>query len=174
MKLLQTTTSILLLLLGLAGLSAYTHEEKWKTFTNAEYSISYPASWSVYDSELSIKILSPLEYSNDTFKENVSVKEEALSEKKANLDDFSEKSEKVLSKSIEHLVIISHQRLKDQYGEYHEVVFVGDAKDLRGKWIQHYRIKNNIAYIITLTCREKTFNKYKETGLKILTSFHLL
>jgi hypothetical protein len=173
MKLLKTITGILFLI-TLAGLSAYTLEEKWKTFSNAEYSIAYPASWSVYDSELSVKILSPLEYSNDTFKENVSVKEEALSEKKADLDDFSEKSEKVLSKSIDHLVIVSHQRLKDEYGEYHEVVFVGDAKDLRGKWIQHYRIKNNIAYIITLTCREKTFNKYKDIGLRILKSFRLL
>jgi hypothetical protein len=57
--------------------------------------------------------------------------------------------------------------------EFQKIIYTGDFGTFNLTIEQYYLVKNNKAYILTLTCETPQFEAYKEIGEKILDSFRL-
>ncbi len=173
MKVLQTITGVFIVILAVVVMSSYTSQEKWKVYKTTDFYMSYPASWTIDTSKRTgarVMLYSPLTYSNDTYKENINVSTETLSSK-VTLDSYTKDCKKELGKLIDKLTIISIHKFANEQGEFEEIIFMGESSGVKGKWIQHYHVKNSTGYVITLSTRVNTFDQYKEIGLKIMNSF---
>ena len=69
--------------------------------------------------------------------------------------------------------IISEERIKIGDSEYHKIIYTGKQGVFDLQFEQYYQIKNEKAYVLTLTCEKTQFEKYRKTGEKILRSFVL-
>ena len=147
---------------------------KWKTFDGTGYSIQYPPEWELTQSGqmgTTLILFSTLESSQDQFKENVNLLIQDLTGHNIDLDKFTEISEGQVKTMITNSTIIESKRIKDGSDEYHRIIYTGDQGIYNLKFEQYYWVKNEKAYVLTLTCEEKKFNDYKEVGEGILNSF---
>jgi hypothetical protein len=67
--------------------------------------------------------------------------------------------------------MLESKRIKTQDEEYHKVIYTGDQGKYKLKFEQYYLIRNNKAYILTLTCEKEKFVNYTDDGESILNSF---
>jgi hypothetical protein len=147
---------------------------KWKTLDTPDYSIQYPPDWELNQGGLmgiAFILFSPVESIQDQFKENVNLLIQDLSGHNIDLDKYAEISEGQIKLMITNSTLIESKRINTGSEQYHRMVFTGDQGIYHLKFEQHYWIKNNKAYVLTLTCEQAKFADYKEVGEKVLTSF---
>jgi hypothetical protein len=146
----------------------------WKIFDGTDYSIQYPADWELIQSGqmgTTFILFSPLETSQDKFKDNVNLLIQDLSGHNLDLDKYAEISEGQIKTMITNSTLIESKRIKTGSEEYHRMIYVGDQGMFHLKFEQFYWIKNEKAYVLTLTCEQDKFSDYKEVGEAILNSF---
>ena len=147
---------------------------KWKTFDGINYSIQYPPEWELNQSGqmgTTLILFSALESNQDQFKENVNLLIQDLTGHNIDLDKFTEISEGQVKTMITNSTLIESKRIKAGSDEYHRIIYTGDQGVYHLKFEQYYWVKNEKAYVLTLTCEEEKFNDYKEIGEGILNSF---
>lgn len=150
--------------------------DKWKNVDNPEYYISYPQNWEIDQSGrygTSFYLFSQQTSVNDLFKENVNLIIQDLTGMDIDLAKYTEISENQINKMMKDGTILESRQLSKNGMNYQKMVFTGTQQGLFLKFEQFYFIKNNKAYVLTLTCEAKEFPAYKETGEKILNSFYL-
>jgi len=69
--------------------------------------------------------------------------------------------------------LLESKRLSKNGSEFQKVIYTGEEGIYKLKFEQYYLIKNDKAYVITLTCELDQFEAYKTIGEKILNSFQL-
>lgn len=146
----------------------------WKTFDGPNYSIKYPSNWELDQSSqlgTSFVLYSPLENNKDQLKENVNLIIQDLTGRGIDLDEFIQISEGQVKTLITNSTLVESSRIKSDYREFHKMIYSGDQGIYRLKFVQYIWIINQKAYILTLTCEQKKFSDYKETGEMILNSF---
>jgi hypothetical protein len=151
-------------------------QSEWKTFQGIGYLIQYPGSWDLDKSGkggTSFIILSKLSSQQDKFRENVNLIIQDLSGQNINLDKYVEISEGQVKTMINKGKILESKRLNANKLEFHKIIYTGEQGIYLLKYEQYYWIKNNKAYVLTLTCEINQFDKFKIIGEKILNSFVL-
>ena len=146
----------------------------WKTFEGSNYSIQYPPDWELNQSGLmntSFILFSPLESSDDKFRENVNLLIQDLSGKKIDLNKFTEISTEQVKTMILNSHIIENKRIKNNAGEYHKMHYSGDQGAFHLEFEQYYWVFKDKAYVLTFTCEQTKFTKFKEMAENILNSF---
>lgn len=143
----------------------------WSTLKNKTCSIKYPKDWQLDESgqqNTDFIIFSPLTGGNDQFKENLNLIVQDLSSFNLDLDAYTELS----IKQVEELgfKIINSKRLPNGC---HEVSYSGTTEGYKLKWIQHYWVHNNHAYVLTFTGEDALYDNYIEDVNHMLTSFQL-
>ncbi len=148
----------------------------WRFFNGSNYLISYPSEWELDLSGqmgTALIIFSPLETSQDQFKENVNLIIQDLSGHNINLDKYAEISEGQIKMMITNSTLIESKKVEDGSGEYHRMIYTGDQGIFHLKFIQYYWIKNEKAFVLTLTCEADKYLEYNKIGEGILNSFKL-
>jgi len=166
----KTQRIIQLLFLSLFLLNSYAQE--LKDFNAKDYSVKYPEDWTFDTSgqmNTSFIIFSKLEQ-NDTFRENVNLMIQDLSGMSLDLKGYAELSLGQI-KSIKDSKILESKNLKKDALPYHEIVWKGFVTGKKLKFKQLYFVKNNKAYLVTLTCDETAYDRYEKIGTTILNSF---
>ena len=74
---------------------------------------------------------------------------------------------------IKNSKLIESKRMNTKGKEFHKMVYSGEQSDVLLTFEQYYWVKKNKAYILTLTCSEESFDRFKKTGEEILASFVL-
>lgn len=146
----------------------------WKKYEATNYSIQYPREWELDVSGAMgalLILLSPVESDKDQFRENVNLIVQDLSGHDINLDKFAEISEGQIKTLITNSELIESKKMKNNSQEYHKIIYSGDQGVYHLKYEQYYWVKNNNAYILTLTCEINKFTDYLKTGEQILNSF---
>lgn len=175
-------TSILCLTLIACGQSQKSNNPvngtnpNWKTLDETDYSIQYPSEWEVNHSGqmgTTFILFSPLESGQDKFKENVNLLIQDLSGYSIDLDKYVEISEEQVKRVISNSTIIESKRIKNDSTEYHRMVYTGDQGIFHLKFEQHFWVKDQKAFVLTLTCEQDKFEAYREIGEEILKSFTL-
>jgi len=148
----------------------------WKKADEKDYSIQYPADWEFSKAGqmgTSFTVVSPMESNQDQFRENINLVIQSLGAQPIDLNKYVEISENQVKTMITHSSIIESKRVKDGANEYHRMVFTGDQGVYHLRFVQQYRIVNGSAYVLTFTCEQSKFAKFKENGEEILNSFKL-
>jgi len=170
-------SSLFIFVVSTIGISSFsTQAQEWKTLKENNYEIQYPANWQLNQSgamSTSFLFLSPLSSAEDQFQENVNLLIQDLSAHNLDLDAYSKLSTGQIETMMPGGKLISSERLKKNGQEFQKVVYLGTQGDFNLKFEQFYWVINNKAYVLTLTCEANQFDVYKQTGEKILTSFHL-
>lgn len=148
----------------------------WKLLDEKNFSLRYPPEWELNQSGMmgtTFILFSPLRSDKDQFKENVNLLIQDLSGHKIDLNQYVAISEDQVKTMISRSTLIESKRMKNGTEEYHRMIFTGDQGMYHLKFEQHYWIKDENAFVLTLTCEQANFDDYKMVGEAILNSFTL-
>ncbi len=162
----------LFLLLPFALISQTNPE--WKTLSSLYFTILYPATWQLDQSDVSqssILFYSPLESSDDQFKENVNILIKDLSATYTDIKKFAEQSENQIKAMITNANILESNQVKLGKKTYHKIIYVGDFGPFHLKYEQYYYVEADKAYVLTFTSEQDKYESFKAIGEKILDSF---
>lgn len=164
---------ILLFILIISSIYSFSQDQNnWEIIDTKEYHIEYPNNWQLdttgrMNTEF---ILFSKREEKDSFRENVNLSIQDLSNHLLNLASYTELSINQI-KAIPNSKIIESGTLEKNNIKYHKVIWKGFVSNKNLKFKQIYFVKNNKAFLLTLTCEEKAFEKYEPIGTKILNSF---
>ena len=139
-----------------------------------EYTIQYPQDWT-FDSSGQMNttfILFSKPEQQDTFRENVNLMIQDLTGMNLDLNGYTKLSVNQI-KGIKDSEIFESKDLKKDGMTYHQIIWKGFVSGRKLKFKQLYFIKDNKAYLVTLTCAENAYDDYVKTGTIILNSFTL-
>ncbi|MCK9481091.1 MAG: hypothetical protein M0R38_04940 [Bacteroidia bacterium] len=151
-------------------------KKEWKTHENSIYSIQYPKDWTLDETGKmgAVFVLFSPELSDPTqFRVNINLITEDLSQRNIGIDEYMQLSEDALKEYIADVKIIENKRISRDKGVYHKLVFSAVNQGAKLKWEQHFHLKNQTAYVLTLTSDEANFDKFKDVGETVLQSFVL-
>lgn len=148
----------------------------WESLNEDKYKIDYPSNWDVNKSgQMGSRFIlfSRLSNKSDQFRENVNLLIQDLTGYDLNLDQFIELSEgQIKTLMTEGKILVNERKKKDEI-EYQKMVYTGKQGIFDLKFEQYCWVIDNQAFVLTLTCEEKEFDNYQNTGEKILDSFEL-
>ncbi|PIR75516.1 MAG: hypothetical protein CO030_02815 [Candidatus Magasanikbacteria bacterium CG_4_9_14_0_2_um_filter_42_11] len=149
----------------------------FETYTNEEegITIEYPSDWTVSPgaSPTVVVLASPLQNSNDSYQETVSIAAQDISASELSLEEFSTQATNALSQYMENLQI-TKQGDAQLDGEPAKVVhFSGTypATDYLSETYQIYTVYDGYVYIITYTGVPDDFEAFMPTVGKMVSSF---
>lgn len=149
---------------------------RWIKHQSDWFAIEYPENWQLNTDGLAgseFFLFAPLSSDTDPFRENVNLLVQDLTGMGLNLDSYTELSETQVKTLFGDSKILLSERIQGKLGEYHRIVYSGTQGEFQLKFEQYYLIKDDKAIILTLTCEEPEFKKYKVSGERILNSFRL-
>ncbi len=147
---------------------------EWETFSTEEYEISYPTTWVIDTSGqmgTQFFLFSELEGSLDSIRENINLIIQDFSMNPMTLDEYVTLSEKQIVTLITEGKILLSERRNNRNLEFHNVIYAGKQGVFDLIYEQFYWMINDQTFILTLTCKSDAFEKYQDTGKKILSSF---
>ncbi len=151
-------------------------KDDWKTLTESNYTIQYPATWELNQSKqmgTSFILFSPLESEQDKFKENVNLLIQDLTGNNIDLNKYTEISESQIKTIVTNSILIESKRVKTESGEYHKIIYSADQGIFHLKFEQYYWVTNDKAFVLTFTSEQSKFDGFKVTGEIILNSFKM-
>ena len=151
-------------------------ETSWKTINDNTYSIQYPDNWELNTDKsmgTSFILFTEQTSSEDKFRENINLSIQNLEGYNLNLDAYVAISEEQISKMVTNGIIFESKRLNTNNTEFQKVIFTGKQGLFQLKFVQYYFVKDEKAYVLTFTCEEIQYEKYKIIVEQILESFLL-
>ena len=147
------------------------------TIVKEKYSLQFPKSWTVDTSKLfgmDVLLRSPKTDSLDDFRENMNLFVQNLHGMNYDLTRMGTESETQIKKMVTDVQIIE-SRLDSSSSLNHYII---KYKGRQGKYylitIQHYYLKDDIGYALTMTIQEGKEQNYIASADKIFNSFRLL
>lgn len=150
-------------------------EKGWNTFSQANYSITYPSTWNLNQSGemgTSFILFSP-QATQNKFRENINLLIQDLSGKNIDLNKYTQISEEQIKTLATNSVLIESKDVTSKSIKYHKIIYTSDQGIYHLKFEQYYWVLDEKAYILTFTTEQVKFDAVKETGEKIMNSFIL-
>lgn len=150
---------------------------QWKTFSQDLISIEYPEDWEIQSpGQMGTKFIlfSPIRNQEDQFRENINLIIQDLSGHHMSMDQYVEASQQQIKNLITDGKLMESERIEKGGEQIHKIIFIGKQGMFELKFEQHYRIENDQAYVLTLTCIATEFDDYRERGEQIMDSFKIL
>jgi hypothetical protein len=151
-------------------------QNKWRLLDEDIYSIEYPDDWVVdksRDSGTRFFLSSPPSSTQDKFRENVNLIIQDLKGQNINLDKYVAITEEQIKTLLTNGNILKSTRMNSNVISSHQFIYTGKIGDFNFKFLQYIWILGEKAFVLTLTCEANEFDKYRETGEKILNSFKM-
>ena len=151
-------------------------KEDWKTFSEKNYSISYPDSWSLQENtayNAKFAIMSPLESESDNFSENVSLMLQNLEEMEVDLQKFTELTLGQIKSMLTNGVLYANETVSGRNGKYQKMIYAFDQETNRVKVLQYLWVANKKAYILTFAATSETYTAYENLAKEIMNTFHI-
>jgi len=152
-----------------------TQTEEWVTFRAKDFSLKFPPIF-IIDTSGYMRtrlILSTTSTGDeDNYSDNIKVYIAPL-EKPMTLEKYGKKSEKDILQYTEKPEILQSE-LKHKNGrDYYLMIYSEDQSTYRLIREQHIMLKDNILYIVTLSCEDAVFDQCREVGEGILSTFQI-
>lgn len=148
--------------------------QKWESLHESGYSIQYPHDWTLDksgQSGTSFIVLSQQKSPDDLFRENVNLLIQDLSGLNIDLDKYTEISLDQVRTMLTKGKITENVKRSARGLPYQKVVYTGIQGIYEISCQQYYWVRDNKAYVLTLTCETDKVETYQETGEMILNSF---
>ena len=164
----------MLLTLSVSAQQTVDNSDILTKITKEWYSLSYPKSWTIDTSKMfgmDILLRTPKTDSLDDFIENMSVFVQDLHGKNYNLSKMGQESEAQIKNMVTDLQIID-SRLDSTISPQNYIL---KYRGRQGKFllttIQHYYLKDEVGYALTMTIKEGKEQEYILIADKIFDSF---
>jgi len=158
----------------LPEVAAFSGTKDWKTLSQDNYSIQYPADWeseSKTDGTLFI-LKSPLESDSDKFRENINLVTEDLTGKGVDLDTYAKASLDQISAAYKDIKMIENKKMKVGSTEYYKFLYTASPDNVHMELEQWFRIDKEKAYVLTFAVESTAkYEKFKTVGENILSTF---
>lgn len=148
----------------------------WITFSKEQYKIKYPDNWDIDTSKLmgtEFFIFSAKENDSDKFRENISLIIQDLQGQNIDIDKYAQISEGQIKDIATEAKIYDSKKMNIGKPEYFRMIYGMTQGIFKLKIEQYYFVKNEKAFVITLTTELEKFESFKMIGEKILNSFLL-
>ena len=148
-----------------------------KTFTNDNYSLEYPATWTLDTSKTwgaDLMLFAPKDDDQDKFSENVNVLIQDLAGMGIGLEQYKEITDQQIATLATDGRIIESSILKKGNKEMYRIVYTMTQGDFNLKITSHCFIQNERAFLVTFTTEVEKYENYKLAGEDILGSFALI
>jgi len=150
----------------------------WTSIHRTHYTIDFPSDM-ILDTtmEMGTDLFMNTYQENpaDSFSENIVVAIQNLDEEEEGVTPgiYTAMQEDLLYEMYKEFTIEESTILNNASGQFHKWIYSGINENNRLKWEQYTFIAHKKAFVVTLTTKAETFEKYKELGEKILNSFSL-
>lgn len=147
----------------------------WTPYYHQDYTIVYPSDWELDtsgQSNTALFLFSPLADEKDAFRENVNLIIQDLSQNPLTMDQYIKLTENQIA-SMGSMYLQKNDRKKAGNKHFHHLVYSGDHSGFDLVFEQYIWVVNKEAFVLTFTCEEKTRDRYKDIGQKVLNSFRL-
>lgn len=150
-------------------------QDTYQTHKTDNYSIEFPNNWTLDTSgKMNSEFLLFSELlENDSFSENVNLLIQDLKGQKITLETFVELSENQIKTLVSNSKIYDRETITINDIIYHQIIWSGFIAEKDLKFIQHFYVIDEKAYILTYTATIQTFEDYLELGTSILNSFKI-
>jgi hypothetical protein len=157
-------------------LISFSLNAQYDFYTTEEYSIKYPADWSIDTSGImgtDFILFSAIGSEKDQFRENVSLLVQDVSEYDLDLDKYVEISLEQVKTMITNGKLILSERKNGSYEEYnfHRVVYTGKQGVFDLRFEQYIWLEDGLAFILTSTSEQDAYNTFSSYFDEILKSF---
>lgn len=147
------------------GFEAYETDDTW---------IMYPEDWTIDTSEadgINFFIYSPLVEKADLFQENFNLATEKLPNNSITTDYYIKRALEMIETSFSDLEVLENKEHKGNAGTYRTIIYTASMSGMKLKWKQSVYIKNTVAYIVSFTALEDTFDEFDTISDKVMKSF---
>lgn len=151
-----------------------TADKGYKGYETDETWIMYPETWTIDTSEaggINFFIYSPLVEATDIFQENFNLATEKLPNNSITTEYYTNRALEMIKTSFTDLKLLENKEHKGNAGTYRTIVYTASMSGMNLKWKQSVYIKNSIAYIVSFTALEDTFNEFDAISQKVMDSF---
>ena len=146
----------------------------WKKYNDYNDTIHHPRSWSIDKSvKLGTKFIftSGLDSTTDTFQENINLIIQDVSELDLSLKKFVEITIQQIKTMLPNGKLLVNKRVRRGGREFQRLICTSTMNKRNMKFEQYCWVVQQEAFILTFTCEESEYDKYRKTGQKILNSF---
>ena len=166
--------SFLLLTLSVSAQQSVDNSYIFTKVTKERYSLSYLKSWTIDTSKMfgmDILLRSPKTDSLDDFIENISVFVQDLHGMNYNLSKMGKESEAQIKKMVTEVQIIDSRLDSTISPQTYILKYIGRQGKFLLTTIQHYYLKDEVGYALTMTIKEGEEQDYILAAEKIFESF---
>ena len=174
----KVTLALLLFVLSVTTLVSqdiiYKDEVERINYKTSEFVLNYPFSWELDTSGTmgtSFFLFSPLEFREDKFRENINLIIQDIPGIEMDLEKYTSISIDQIKQLIQDALIISSTRMKNHGVPFQRLEYTGRQGNFNLHFIQFYQLKNQKAYVLTLTLEDTSTSEMRQTGISILNSF---
>ena len=164
----------ILLILTNSGFSQKESSAELTDFTGKNYKLQYPASWTLDTSKSlgpAIFFFSPLENTEDKFRENVNVLIQDLKGEDINLSRYKEITDKQIRDFASDGEILESSIVRKNNQEFYRITYTMSQGQFRVKITSVCFIQNEKAYLSTFSAEVDKYDSYKKIAEHILNSF---
>lgn len=166
--------NFLLVLLMISSISFA--QQNYKKYEQVAYSIEHPETWKIHaqgENKEGFIMFSEIE-KNETFRENLNLTVQNISQAKYTLADFVAVSKSQLSNMVSNVQIIEDAPLQIDGSTCHVLTWSGNVQGKELLIKQHIYVKDGLAYVLSFNATVASFGRFKERANTILNSFKLL
>jgi hypothetical protein len=145
----------------------------WKTYTDAtnHFAIDYPETWEQQEKNGILVFLSPLEGSGDTFRENVNLLLQTLTDEVKTMDQYTVLTKQQVIDQAGEKAIVSLKDVKLGAHPAKEFIYNATFNGRSLKVKQYWFIKGKSVYLFTYTADPLSFDKYEGPSTALIRSF---
>ena len=174
-KLFAFTLSFLVIILSANSQpeSSDQSDSDWTTYQTNEFSIEYPEDWNLNTDGFmgsSFFLFSPLSDLFDDFRDNISLVKEDISAYNIDFEGYVNASKKQIKALITDSKIVSEERKNANGLEFHEMIYTGKQGEYDLIITQRFWVFNDMAYIVTFTCKSDVEDELKTLGTKVINT----
>lgn len=145
-----------------------------RIFDHKNYKLQYPKSWRLDTSGMlgaELFLFSPLENQTDKFSENINLIIQDLTGQNIDLEKYKDITDSQINEFVTEPKVFESSIIKKDKNEYYRINYTMTQGKLRLNITSHCIIRNEKAYLITLTIELDKYEQYKKVGEEILFSF---
>ncbi|MBR9979277.1 MAG: hypothetical protein KFH87_14430 [Bacteroidetes bacterium] len=150
--------------------------DDWVMLTGEYCSIWHPPDWAVDTSGAigtSFVLFAPADDEDNGFRTNINLILQNVAAFNLSLDQYVELSEEQIADIVNEANLLESNRATDEQGEYHILLYTGKQQQSTLRFLQHYRLVGDFAYVLTLTCQEDEPDQYREIGERIMRTLEV-
>ena len=139
------------------------------------YSIEAPKGWTVDTTKslgAELFLFSPLENSNDKFRDNINLIIQNIAVYGLSLDEYVKISEQqIQSEMVKDGVLLSSERMHKNGRDFQKMIYTMTQGTFQLKILQYAYIVNGNAYVLTFTAETSVFDNYSNIVSETMNSF---